>query len=115
MRDTLASDVARDLMRYITAIYGTSLATLAKNAPIWVRKDGSALTAQACGDIIRRHLGVNPHTTRHTFAHSMRRAGANDSVIQARLGHSSLATTGRYLAALDSASNPYADTLASMF
>lgn len=35
--------------------------------------------------------------------------------IQARLGHSSLATTGRFLAALRRAENPHADAVASLF
>lgn len=115
MRDALAPDVARDLLRYLAAVYGNTLGTLAGDAPIWVRRDGRALTAQACGDIIRRWLHINPHATRHTYAHAMRRAGAADSVIQQRLGHSSLATTGRYLASLESAYNPYGDALAAMF
>jgi len=40
------------------------------------------------------------HTLYHTFARAMQDAGANVGEIQARLGHASLATTGRYLAAL---------------
>lgn len=115
MRDALAPDVARDLLRWLHAWYGGALAALAGDAPLWVRRDGRALTAQACGDIVRRHLGVNPHATRHTYAHAMRRAGAADSIIQQRLGHASLATTGRYLASLDSAVNPFGDALAAMF
>jgi integrase len=44
----------------------------------------------------------------------MEDAGAKISEIQARLGHSSLATTGRYLAALRSAENPQAEKVAEM-
>jgi len=45
----------------------------------------------------------------------MEDAGAKVSEIQSRLGHANLATTGRYLAALSSAENPYATTLESLF
>ena len=45
----------------------------------------------------------------------MEDAGAKVSAIQARLGHESLATTGRYLAALKMADNRHADTLAELF
>jgi integrase len=41
-------------------------------------------------------------------------AGAKVSEIQARLGHESLATTGRYLAALRADENPHADALAAL-
>jgi hypothetical protein len=45
----------------------------------------------------------------------MEEAGAKVSEIQSRLGHSNLATTGRYLASLRSADNQHAEVLASMF
>ena len=45
----------------------------------------------------------------------MEDAGAKVSEIQSRLGHASLATTGRYLAALHSAENTHAEDLARMF
>jgi len=45
----------------------------------------------------------------------MQDAGANIGEIQARLGHASLATTGRYLAALGRAENRHAEELARMF
>jgi len=45
----------------------------------------------------------------------MEDAGAKVSEIQARLGHESLATTGRYLAALKQADNKHADALATLF
>jgi integrase len=45
----------------------------------------------------------------------MEDAGAKVSDIQARLGHSSLATTGRYLQALRRSQNTEADALAELF
>ena len=57
--------------------------------------------------------GASVHSLRHTFARMMEDAGAKVSDIQARLGHESLATTGRYLAALRRAENPHADDLAA--
>lgn len=45
----------------------------------------------------------------------MENVGAKVTDIQARLGHESLATTGRYLAALKQAENVHAETLASLF
>jgi integrase len=41
------------------------------------------------------------HKLRHTFAHTMEARGASVSEIRAHLGHSSLATTGLYLANLN--------------
>jgi integrase len=45
----------------------------------------------------------------------MEDAGAKVSTIQSRLGHSSLATTGQYLAALHQAENEHAAQIAEMF
>ena len=44
----------------------------------------------------------------------MEETGAKVSDIQSRLGHESLATTGRYLAALKRAENPQAAALAKL-
>ena len=45
----------------------------------------------------------------------MEDAGAKVSEIQARLGHASLATTGRYLAALSQADNAHAEAIVGLF
>jgi site-specific recombinase XerD len=45
----------------------------------------------------------------------MEEAGAKVSEIQAKLGHESLATTGRYLAQLRSAENKHGKQLEVMF
>ncbi len=74
------------------------------------------MTTQTIADVCQKHLGTSKvHTLRHTFARAMEDAGAKVSDIQARLGHSSLATTGRYLAALNQADNAHREALAGMF
>ncbi len=120
MRDTLPRSIGRALLEYLSAFYGAGLGTLAHNAPVWVALDkghyGAALSERSISDVCLKRLGVSKvHTTRHTFAHQMEEAGAKISEIQARLGHSNIAITSRYLASLRSASNPHAETLAAMF
>jgi integrase/recombinase XerC len=74
-----------------------------------------ALGVQSIADICTRRLGTSQvHRLRHTFARGMEDAGAKVSDIQARLGHSSLATTGRYLAALKQTENAHGDALAAL-
>jgi integrase/recombinase XerC len=124
-RDTLAVGVGADLLTWLEQHYGAALGALPADAPIWVNLSyggrgqqggpGTALSSQAIDDIVRRRLHTHPHALRHTFAAAMEGSGAKVSEIQARLGHSSLATTGRYLAALHKAENPYAERLADLF
>lgn len=116
MVDTLPSAVSALLAEYIR----TDRGQLAADCPLWVSYSGptatrgGALGARAVEHIAARRLGVSRfHATRHTFAHTMEDAGAKASDIQARLGHSSLAVTGRYLAALRSADNPYGEAVAA--
>lgn len=125
MRDTLAADVAADLLRWLRRRYGAELEDLAADAPIWpVLKGGgaagrgrvgAALRAQGIAEVVARRLATHPHALRHSFAQAMERAGATVSAIQDRLGHSNLATTGRYLTQLSKAENAHADELARMF
>jgi integrase/recombinase XerD len=120
MFDALPRTVSTALKRYLHAAYGEALLSQPASAPVWIALDdvhkGHALTPQAIADICLLHLGTSKvHTTRHTFAHAMEAVGAKVSDIQARLGHSSLETTGEYLAALQSAYNPHAEALADLF
>ena len=93
---------------------------MANDDPLWVflergRSKGQALGMQSIADICEKYLGTSKvHATRHTWAHTMQKAGATPSQIQARLGHESLATTGRYLGALNQAENEHAETIAAM-
>ncbi|CAA9331226.1 MAG: hypothetical protein AVDCRST_MAG93-6201, partial [uncultured Chloroflexia bacterium] len=94
---------------------GAAFGDLAPDAPVWVscacnHSQDAALGVQSIADICTRRLGTSQvHRLRHTFARGMEDASAKVSDIQARLGHSSLATTGRYLAALKQAENMHGD------
>jgi len=131
MRDTLPMPIANALLEWLSMAYGPNLRNLDGNAPLWIsftrksEKDDihetmptipPPLTIRSVANICEKYLGISKvHVTRHTWARTMEDAGAKVSEIQARLGHESLATTGRYLAALKQAENRHADTLASLF
>jgi integrase len=129
MRDTIPPAVSNALLEWLTMAYGPRLRSLSGDAPLWIsftrkaERDGEQsglvpppLTIRSVANICEKHLGVSKvHVTRHTWARTMEDAGAKVSEIQARLGHESLATTGRYLAALKQADNQHADTLAARF
>jgi integrase len=122
LHDILAPAVAGALVEWMRAAYGADLARLDADAAIWLSLSANQTHRAAIerpatiGAICYRRLGVSKvHTTRHTFAATMEQLGAKVSDIQARLGHASLATTGRYLQALHSAENAHADALAGIF
>jgi len=117
-RDLLTASVSVALLAYLHLLHGA--ATPPADAPVWVslasNYRGERLTRQAIANICRDRLGVSTvHSLRHTFARAMEQAGAKVSEVQSRLGHASLATTGRYLAALASAENQHADAIGEMF
>ncbi len=119
-RDLLTLSVSAALMTYLHQMHGAATPTLDADTPVWAslasNYPGGRLTKQAIANICRDRLGVSKvHSLRHTFARAMEQAGAKVSDVQARLGHASLATTGRYLAALASAENPHADAIGDMF
>lgn len=113
LHDQLAAPVATALLTWLQRYHRKQLGELAPETPLWVslaRNDtkGHLLTLQAIANLCEKHLGIRKvHLLRHTFARAMEDAGAKVSTIQERLGHSDLTTTGRYLAALHSAENPY--------
>jgi integrase/recombinase XerC len=127
MSDLLPFTATNALLDWLQAYYGADLVPGATKdtRPVWVAlsnsghkngrtRIGDQLGPQAIADICARRLGTSKvHATRHTWAHGMDEIGAPASTIQARLGHKSLATTGRYLAQLKQADNPYADKLAA--
>lgn len=126
MRDALPLSVSNALLTWLHAHYGASLplGIAGDERPVWVslsrggrtgKSEGRQLGTQAIADVCQKHLGTSKvHAMRHTFAHLMEKAGASVSEIQARLGHESLTTTGRYLAQLKQEENTYADDLATM-
>jgi integrase len=120
MSDRLPQPLSRALAEWLSSYYGNKLSNLPQDSPVWVslsrQNKGAALGIQTIADICEKRLGTSKvHSLRHTFARAMEDAGAKVSVIQARLGHTSLATTGRYLAALRQAENEHADALSSLF
>jgi integrase/recombinase XerC len=123
MQDEIQPHIARVLIRYLEDWYKVSFSQIAQtyhaDAPVWVclgnRDKGKPLTNVGVSLICKKYLGTSKvHATRHTFAHLMEEAGAKVSEIQAKLGHNNLQTTGRYLAALNSAKNEHADKVAAM-
>jgi integrase len=121
MQDDLPAPVTNALLRWLHRWYGAQLGTLAPDMPLWVSlahdgSHGQALGYQSINALCLKHLGTSKvHATRHTAAHSMEKVGLTVSEIQARLGHKSLATTGRYLASLRRAENRKADELVALY
>ena len=121
MSDDLTPGVGRAIVEYLHRIYGITSGGLPAEAPIWISfsrngSGGRALSIRSIANICEQRIGVSTvHSLRHTFARGMEDAGAKVSDIQARLGHSSLATTGRYLQALKRSRNAQADALAELF
>ena len=120
MRDEIEPRTSAAMLAYLHALYGVDLGTLAPDAPVFVslsrNNHKGGLSVQAISDICLAHLGTSKvHTTRHTFAVSMEKAGANLSEIGDRLGHASLKTTSDYMKRLHSAENPHAARLGEMF
>jgi integrase/recombinase XerD len=119
MSDVLPLGVSRALTIYLHALYGVQLGAMPAHLPIWValsrnRPGRPQLSVRSLEDICKAHIGCNFHKLRNTFAQTMESTGAKVSDIQARLGHSSLATTGRYLAALSKADNPHIEAIAKL-
>jgi integrase len=117
MSDKLNVAISKALMAWLFMHYGQNLGDLPPESPIWVslsrNSHGKALSTRSISTICEQRIGVSKvHALRHTFARTMEDAGAKVSEIQTRLGHASLATTGRYLAALKRAENAHADEIA---
>lgn len=115
-RDTLPKPVSAALREYVDAIFED----LTPDTHIWITLahncHGTPLSKQSISNLCLKRLGVSKvHVTRHSFAYGMLKAGANVVDIQARLGHSNLSTTSRYLTSLASAENASGDALATLF
>lgn len=120
MIDTLNVANSKAVLTWLHAYYGQDLASLTKDAPLWVtlsrntKQAGQPLGIQGIQQVCGKYLEVHTHITRHTFSQLMIRAGATLPELQARLGHESLATTGIYARALSSDENPHADKIAKL-
>lgn len=120
MSDRLPMAVSDALSEWLESYYGVGMRPFHNAAPLWVvlsgKYAGRALGIQSIADVCKKRLGTSKvHQLRHTWAHAMDEANAPASLIQSRLGHASLATTGRYLARLKQAENPYAERIADVF
>lgn len=122
LQDDLSRNASNALLRWLRRWYGDDL-QLPAQAPLWVNLAeqgwgtyGEQLGLRSFSVLCKRWLGTSKvHTTRHTFAHTLEDLGAPVSEIQARLGHKSIGTTGRYLASLRRAENRKADELAARY
>ncbi|MBA3944951.1 MAG: tyrosine-type recombinase/integrase [Herpetosiphonaceae bacterium] len=115
MRDRLVSTTTTAVTAWLQAMQAAVPGPFSGRSPVWCslainnRTLGHPLTTRAISDICRLRLGTGKvHTLRHTFARAMEETGAKVSEIQARLGHTSLAVTGRYLQALRGDDNQHA-------
>ncbi len=123
MRDELPAATTGALLRWLHTWYGADLGTLAPDAPLWINvaehsfgRYGEAIGTKSLSVICKTHLGTSKvHSTRHSFAMGMLDLGANVHEIKRRLGHESLATTDKYLEALQQATNSKADELAARY
>ncbi len=93
MYDKLERRVWRALYDYLHSAWMTQMTTKDPEQHLWLsfsmKHFKQPLTQRGLADIFQKHLGtMKIHTTRHTFAHSMKKIGADVTDIQYRLGHS---------------------------
>lgn len=67
------------------------------SGPYFPGRFGGTLHPQSVNKIITRHLGLNPHSLRHAGATAAYIANPDLEALRLFLGHSSIATTQRYL------------------
>ena len=100
------------LTRHTVAVLRTWMTELAATGddPLFPTRRGTALTADAIGDLVDRYVAiarlhhpdwtaarVTPHTLRHSAAMQLLEAGVETSVIALWLGHEHVQTTQIYL------------------
>ena len=119
MHDTLPPTVSSPLLNYLHKVYGSDLERLDGETPVWISlaerngTRGGRLSKVSISRICKARLGTTRlHKLRSTLAQMLEKIGAPVSFIQQQLGHTNLATTGIYLAALREDDSPYAEDLA---
>ena len=116
----LSQATSAALLTWLSMWYGTLLAQLASESPLWVslahdRSHGHQLGKRSIANICQKWLGESRvHATRQTFAVTMEDAGARLSEIQKRLNQKNAATTSIYLERKRRDKNSYADTVAAV-
>lgn len=109
----------KTLRHWLQTYYGNG--PYLPEAPVWpsLSRNGSrghAISPRSIAHLCEKWLGMGQvHALRHTFAKTMEDAGAKVSDIQARLGHTSLAVTGRYLARLHHGENRHLGDLSRFY
>lgn len=89
----------KTLRHWLQSCYGTG--PYLPEAPLWSSfsrngSQGRAISPRSIAHLCEKWQGMaQVHALRHTFAKTMEDAGAKVSDMQARLGHTSLAVTGR--------------------
>ncbi len=112
MNDKLDPRVHQALLDYLLAVYDCPLENIDKEQYIWLSLSHQSykkpLSQRGLTDIFKRRFHTSKvHSTRHAFALTMFQSGASLTDIQNRLGHSNVATTGKYLQSLQSPENPH--------
>jgi site-specific recombinase XerD len=121
--DELGAKTSRALLTWLRTYYNDNeLKNIAPDAPLWVSLSdggrsgnsyGRPLSTSSFRQICKDYFGTwNIHRLRHTWTKNMIEAEAPLPLIQEKLGHSSLATTGRYAKVFTTAKNPYIDKIA---
>ena len=120
--DELDPDVTTRLDDYLMAAHGDTCpwSQMPKDTPVWKsfsrRQTVAPFSTRGMARVCAKWLGTSKiHAMRHTFALEMMKLGAPISVIQDRLGHKDISTTGIYLHELHDSINPFAGQLAKRF
>jgi len=120
--DELDSQVTAVLDDYLIAAHGETRpwAQMPKDTPAWRsfsrRQTLAPFSTRGIARVCAKWLGTSKiHAMRHTFARGMIDEGAPLTVLQDRLHHANLGTTGLYGRELTDGVNPFSGQLATRF